>query len=74
MHPKQTPSHLDSNKKRKKLYSFFFQGGRAGGSSVSIYKKKNIEKNKLVTTITLVAAVGYFVFLVVFRLFMLWVI
>ena len=72
MHPKQTPSHLDSNKE-KKIVRLFFQGGRAGGSSVSILEKP-IEKNKLVTTITLVAAVGYFVFLVVFRLFMLWVI
>ena len=31
---------------------FFFQGGRAGGS---VEKKKNIEKNKLGTTFTLVA-------------------
>ena len=56
MHPKQTPSHLDSNKE-KKIVRLFFQGGgggRAGGSSVSILEKP-IEKNKLVTTITLVA-------------------
>ena len=59
MHPKQTPSHLDSNKE-KKIVRLFFQGGRAGGSSVSILEKP-IEKNKLVTTITLVAAVGWFV-------------
>ena len=53
MHPKQTPSHLDSNKE-KKIVRLFFQGGRAGGSSVSILEKP-IGKNKLVTTITLVA-------------------
>ena len=52
MHPKQTPSHLDSNKE-KKIVRLFFQGGRAGGSSVSILEKP-IEKNKLVTTITMV--------------------
>ena len=40
MHPKQTPSHLDSNKE-KKIVRLFFQGGRAGGSSVSIYKKNH---------------------------------
>ena len=52
MHPKQTPSHLDSNKEKKIVR--LFSGGRAGGSSVSILEKP-IEKNKLVTTITLVA-------------------
>ena len=50
MHPKQTPSHLDSNKE-KKIVHLFLQGGRAGGSSVSILGKNHI-KNKLVTTIT----------------------
>ena len=47
MHPKQTPSHLNSNKE-KTIVRLFFQGGRAGGSSVSILEKP-IEKNKLVT-------------------------
>ena len=50
MHPKQTPSYLNSNKE-KTIVHLFFQGGRAGGSSVSILEKP-IEKNKLVTTIT----------------------
>ena len=50
MHPKQTPSHLNSNKE-KTIVRPFFQGGRAGGSSVSILEKP-IEKKKLVTTIT----------------------
>ena len=38
MHPKQTPSHLDSNKEKRNCTPFF-QGGRAGGSSVSILEK-----------------------------------
>ena len=40
MHPKQTPSHLDNNKEKKIVRLFFFRGGRAGGSSVSILGKK----------------------------------